>query len=371
VNDPDLGDGQGNCSQTRRAAAEALVDWLAEDPTGSNDPDFLIMGDLNSYALEDAIDEIRDGSDDAADTGDDFVNLIRRYQGQFAYSYTFDGMAGYLDHALANRALARQVEGAVEWHINSDEPDILDYDTSFKPPAQEALYEPNQFRTSDHDPVVVGLTLLGAPDVDDPVVEPEPSEEGETVVATAGFTPVDGDVDDAFTCTVDYGDGSGTVDGTIDGTTSTGPDHVYAEYGTYIVTVTVQDEDDETGEASTEHVVVFAFDGFFGPIDNEGLNEMKAGSAAPVNFSLTGDQGLAILAAGSPSSRQVACETSGGVDPVEETVTAGGSSLAYDAGTDTYTYVWKTEKDWSGTCRELSLTLVDGTTHTALFQFTK
>ena len=50
VGDPDLLDGQGNCSQTRRNAAEALVDWLATDPTGSGDPDFIIVGDLNSYA---------------------------------------------------------------------------------------------------------------------------------------------------------------------------------------------------------------------------------------------------------------------------------------------------------------------------------
>ena len=64
VGDPDLLDGQGNCSQTRRAAAEALVDWLATDPTGSGDPDFLIVGDLNSYAMEDTIDEIKAGSDD-------------------------------------------------------------------------------------------------------------------------------------------------------------------------------------------------------------------------------------------------------------------------------------------------------------------
>ena len=66
VGDPDLGDGQGNCSQTRRAAAQALVDWLATDPTGSGDPDFIIMGDLNSYAMEDTIDEIKAGSDDTA-----------------------------------------------------------------------------------------------------------------------------------------------------------------------------------------------------------------------------------------------------------------------------------------------------------------
>ena len=69
VGDPDLGDGQGNCNQTRSAAAQALVDWLATDPTGSGDPDFLIMGDLNSYAMEDPIDEIKAGSDDTAGHG--------------------------------------------------------------------------------------------------------------------------------------------------------------------------------------------------------------------------------------------------------------------------------------------------------------
>ena len=112
VGDPDVGDGQGNCSQTRRAAAQALVDWLATDPTGSGDPDFLIVGDLNWYAMEDSIDAIKAGSDDTAGTGDDFANLVAFYQGEFAYTYTFDGQAGYLDHALANASLAAQVTGA-------------------------------------------------------------------------------------------------------------------------------------------------------------------------------------------------------------------------------------------------------------------
>jgi len=163
VGDPDLGDGQGNCSQTRRLAAEALVDWLAADPTGSGDPDFLIMGDLNAYAQEDAIDEIKAGSDDIVGTSDDFTNLIAHFQGLYAYSYTFDGQAGYLDHALANASLLTQVTGAADWHINSDETDVLDYDTSFKPIEQEALYEVNAYRTSDHDPVVVGLNLVAPP----------------------------------------------------------------------------------------------------------------------------------------------------------------------------------------------------------------
>jgi predicted extracellular nuclease len=163
VGDPDLADGQGNCSQTRRAAAEALVDWVARDPTGSGDPDFLIVGDLNSYAMEDTIDEIEEGADDLPGSADDWTNLIESIIGTHAYSYVFDGMAGYLDHALGNVTLSPQVTGAAEWHINADEPDVLDYDTSNKPPAQAALHEPNQYRTSDHDPVLVGLELNAPP----------------------------------------------------------------------------------------------------------------------------------------------------------------------------------------------------------------
>ena len=151
--------GQGSCNLTRRAAAEALVDWLASDPTGSGDDDFLILGDLNSYAMEDPIDAVRAGADDTAGTDDDFTNLINLYQGTYAYSYTFDGQAGYLDYAMSSADLTPQVTGAADWHINSDEPTVLDYDTSFKPPAQDALFEPNAYRSSDHDPVVVGLDL--------------------------------------------------------------------------------------------------------------------------------------------------------------------------------------------------------------------
>lgn len=159
VGDPDLGDGQGNCNLTRKAAAEALVDWLAGDPTGSGDPDFLIIGDLNSYDKEDPIDAIKAGADDAAGTGDDFADMIFQFQGEDAYSYLFDGQLGYLDYALANAGMASQITGVTEWHINADEPDLIDYDTSFKLPAQDAIYAPDAYRSSDHDPVIVGLRL--------------------------------------------------------------------------------------------------------------------------------------------------------------------------------------------------------------------
>lgn len=153
ADDPDTGDGQGNCNRTRTAAAQALADFLATDPTGSGDPDRLIVGDLNSYDHEDPIRTL---------TGAGYTDQIERFGGENAYSYVFDGQAGYLDHVLASASLTGQITGAGEWHINADEPDVLDYDTSFKPAAQDALYAPDAFRASDHDPALAGLALTPA-----------------------------------------------------------------------------------------------------------------------------------------------------------------------------------------------------------------
>ena len=160
---------QGNCNETRRLAAEALADWLAGDPTGSNDPDVLIIGDLNAYDKEDPVDALREGADDALGTRDDYTDLELTFEGELAYSYLFDGQFGYLDYALASQPLVPQVTGATTWHINADEPDILDYDTTFKKDAQDALFEPNPFRASDHDPVIVGLKLTPS-DTEAPVI---------------------------------------------------------------------------------------------------------------------------------------------------------------------------------------------------------
>lgn len=116
--------------------------------------------------------------------------------------------------------------------------------------------------------------------------------------------------------------------------------------------------------------VSWAFSGFYAPVDRKPtVNVAQAGSAIPVKFGLGGDQGLAIMAAGSPSSTATACATGAPSDAIESTSTAGGSSLQYGDGQ--YVYVWKTEKAWAGTCRQLSVTFADGTVHTASFQFKK
>ncbi|GAB6139717.1 ExeM/NucH family extracellular endonuclease [Methylosoma difficile] len=157
--DVDAQDGQGNCNITRKKAAEVLVSWLATYPTGIIDNDNLIIGDLNSYAKEDPVKAIENGG---------YTNLVKKFSGASAYSYVFDGQLGYLDHALASSSLVAQVTGAGDWHINADEPPAFDYndavattgEASFEAkPSATPLYAANAYRTSDHDPVMIGLQL--------------------------------------------------------------------------------------------------------------------------------------------------------------------------------------------------------------------
>lgn len=152
LDDPDAGDGQGNCNLTRTSAAEAMVDWLASDPTGSGDADFLLIGDLNAYAKEDPIAAIKAGG---------YSDLLDRFVGtDTAYSYVYMGQSGYLDHALASGNLTGQVAGATHWHPNADEPHVLDYNVEYKSADQvSTLYNADAYRASDHDPVLVGLNL--------------------------------------------------------------------------------------------------------------------------------------------------------------------------------------------------------------------
>ncbi|MGH8926199.1 MAG: ExeM/NucH family extracellular endonuclease [Acidimicrobiia bacterium] len=150
IGDPDTGDGQANCNLTRVAQSHALLDFIAvleEDSSG-----VLVIGDLNSYAMEDPIDAL---------VGGGLIELVKKFEGAGAYSFVFDGQLGYLDSALATQSMSNWVKGLTTFHINADEPDILDYDTTFKPPAQDALYEPLPYRVSDHDPLIVGITFGG------------------------------------------------------------------------------------------------------------------------------------------------------------------------------------------------------------------
>ena len=165
-----------------------------------------------------------------------------------------------------------QVTGATIWHINADEPDILDYDTSFKKDAQDALYEPNAYRSSDHDPVIVGLDLAA-----------------------------------------------------------------------------------------------FDFGGLRPPIDGAALNEVKAGRSVPVKFGLGGDFGLDVLY---ETPQVFACDAWPSGESADAQ-TAGNSMLSYDPSTDQYVFTWKTARQWTGSCKTLELTFVDGTYVTASFDLVR
>jgi predicted extracellular nuclease len=146
--DPNTGDGQGNCNLTRVNAAAALADWIATDPTGSGDADYLLVGDMNAYYREDPIEVFRS------------AGLVDLLAGQATpYSFSFAGQAGAFDYAFATSSLAPQVAGAIEWHINADEAPVRDYNLDFG--RDPGLFDAtNPYRASDHDPTLVGLDLV-------------------------------------------------------------------------------------------------------------------------------------------------------------------------------------------------------------------
>lgn len=154
-------DGQACYNPVRTAAARAAAKWLLSDPTGSGDSDFMIMGDLNAYALETPITTLLDAG---------FTDLVRQHTGPLSYSYVYRGEAGYLDHALANASLADQVDHAGFFPINADELRVYDFNEER---LNDDLSKPadfltnSAFRSSDHDPVIVDVTLRASIHADD------------------------------------------------------------------------------------------------------------------------------------------------------------------------------------------------------------
>ncbi len=132
------------------AATKTFVDSLF--PAGSA-PNVLLVGDFNAYAKEDPINYL---------TTNGYTDELGRFN-TFGYSYQFDGASGRIDQALSSPALSSKVKRAVEWHVNADEPSILDYNLEFKQPAcatcSPDFYTPTPYRASDHDPLVVGVSF--------------------------------------------------------------------------------------------------------------------------------------------------------------------------------------------------------------------
>lgn len=151
--DLDQGDGQGCFNDRRTQQAQALRSFASSVQSTARTDDVLLIGDFNAYAQEDPI---------ATLTAAGFVDQVGMFNA-FGYSYVFDGAAGRLDHALSSGPLAAKVSGATEWHVNADEPSVIDYNLEFKQPACASCgpdyYSATPYRSSDHDPVVVGLAI--------------------------------------------------------------------------------------------------------------------------------------------------------------------------------------------------------------------
>jgi predicted extracellular nuclease len=144
--DLDQGDGQSCFNDERIRQAKAVLGLIDTMKL----PNPLVIGDLNAYGEEDPIHTLESGG---------LTSVTKRFvPSPLRYSYVFDGLSGELDHAMASKQLLKRVTGATIWHINADEARILDYNTEFNPPS---LYAPDAFRSSDHDPLLIGLDLGG------------------------------------------------------------------------------------------------------------------------------------------------------------------------------------------------------------------
>ncbi len=144
--DEDTGDGQGSSVTSRILQAQALRDWV---PTvlDKKTKAVVMAGDYNSYTKEDPLDVLYQAG--YTDVGSMFD--------PDSYSYSFSGLSGSLDHILVNTDALALSTGADHWNINSGESVALEYSrynyhsTDFHTAAP--------YRSSDHDPVVLGLVL--------------------------------------------------------------------------------------------------------------------------------------------------------------------------------------------------------------------
>ncbi len=146
----DQNDGAGYWNQRRLLAAMAVTEWLATNPTGIDDNDQIILGDLNAYAMEGPVQYLLQQGFNNVET-------------EGSYSYVFSGQTGTLDYLLVSDSLQAKLVDAAIWHINADEADAIDYNLDFGRSAD--LYSADQAsRNSDHDPVVAGFLVNATPE---------------------------------------------------------------------------------------------------------------------------------------------------------------------------------------------------------------
>ena len=281
----DIDAGQGCFNLARIEQAKALNSFVGKlKLMGTPENDVLMMGDFNSYLLEDPTKELEAAGNES---------LLKRMPANDRYTYVFGGETGALDHSYASASLKTQVTGVGVWHINSDEPTALDYNTDF---TTDDRYAPTPFRASDHDPVLVGLTLTADAAVAQPLVTasiPAAVKVGETYsVNISEATP--GGSATLASLAVDWGDGTTATTAPGTGVVT----HTYAAAGTFNVVVTLTNSAGQiavqSGSVNVSTVVVVtppgAPDLFFseyveGSATNKAL-EIYNPTAAAVDLSL-------------------------------------------------------------------------------------
>ena len=134
--------------------------------------------------------------------------------------------------------------------------------------------------------------------------------------------------------------------------------------GSQTFTVTAADRYGNTTSASHTYNVVYPFTGFFAPLASS-ATRFSAGEPIPVKFTLGGNHGLSVLTPDSPTWQQIPC----GSSARDGGKTLASGRLSYNQGADRYLYLLETKPAWAGTCRELVLTLDDGTSHPVVITF--
>ncbi|SOD30774.1 hypothetical protein SAMN05518800_6398 [Variovorax sp. YR752] len=233
----DIDQGQGCFNLARTQQANALNSFVAKlKAMDEDETDVLMMGDFNSYLLEDPTKVLEAAGNES---------LLKRMPADNRYTYVFGGETGALDHAYASSSLGSQVSGVSVWHINADEPTALDYNTDF---TTDDRYAPTPFRASDHDPVLVALTLAADAAVTQPIVSasvPTAAKVGETYSVNI-FEATPGGATTLTSLAVDWGDGSAATTAPGTGTVT----HTYAAAGTYNVVTTLTNSAGQTATQS-------------------------------------------------------------------------------------------------------------------------
>ena len=139
---------QGGFNATRVHEAEDTVAFAKATAAKIGTDRIFLLGDLNSYTHEDPLETLyADGFTDLGSTFDPSEQ-----------TYSYDGLEGSLDHVLANAAALKMVTGADVWQINAQESVAYAY-SRYNYNATQLFDGADPFAASDHDPVVVGLTL--------------------------------------------------------------------------------------------------------------------------------------------------------------------------------------------------------------------